>query len=763
MRDFDERLRGVDLVPAPDEWEDIELRAWTARPPQKRRVASAAVALLVGIGSIVVVVIAFRNVREGTPAGQLQANGLIVFTDAVPLPGPSAFENTDLFAFDPATGERVNLTNTPMVAEGSPVWSPDGTKVVYQQSTAAGEGQDLELTNVLVSANADLTDPRVIRRCEGSCASYDIAWSPDGSQLAWVAEERVEGGWVLALQVYDFSSDSTTTLCDSRSCGWPGQPAWSPDGAHVVFSNAGDSWVPGVFAPSGPIWIADVQTGRVAPLTRSSEPCNAGSSEACIFDSSPAWSPDGRSIAFVRTTNPGRPGATTDLVTTAADGSDPRVLSECVSNDQCRQGPVAWSPDGRLIAYIDRYDRPALHLVDPTNGGDTQIPLPSSVGYASNLLWSPDGTQLAFLAEGRRSDLFLVDSATHEVHNAASELTSEGDLDWLPAGAIEVTDTSTPPPAVSPRVTATIPVGSFPRDVAVGAGAVWVSVNDFNAGEPETHSVVRIDPATNEIVATIPVRTAGNLAVGSDAVWTFDSVDGPQDTVVRIDPTTNQVVGTIPAGPYASDVAVDASGVWVTRDIDGRGQSGEVIRIDPATNGIVARIPVEGRIRDVVVGEGGVWVVDSTSTLRREPSLIHIDPEANDVVATIPGLAGLNVATGGGLVWIQGWLSTIDPGVGTGAGDRPLALRIDPATDQIIGDPIPMEFFYPFAFWEGGIWFVGEEAAISRLNTGTLEVDHSVAVDAVAQDLTMHAALDTSTGTIWVANYQETITRIDLR
>jgi YVTN family beta-propeller protein len=760
MRDLEERLRGVDLVSAPDEWDAIEVRAWTRRPP-KHRLAAALVALLVAIGSTVAVVIAFRNVRQSEPAGGLQANGRIVYVDAVPLPGPSDFENTDLFAFDPESGEQVNLTNTPTVAERSPVWSPDGTKVVYEQSTAQGEGQDLEVAAALVVSSADLTDARVIRRCEGSCGSHELAWSPDGTRLAWVAEERAEGGWVLALQVYELSSGSTTTLCDSRSCGWPGQPAWSSDGSRIAFSNTGSYRLPGPFPPSGPIWLADVRTGRVAPMTGSSEPCSGGTGETCIFDSAPVWSPDGSSIAFVRTTNPGRPGATTAVVIVGADGSDPRALSECASNDQCRQGPVAWSPDGRLIAYIDRYDQPVLHLVEPNDGADTQIPIPSSIGYSSNLLWSPDGTRLAFLAEGRRSDLFTVDSSTYELHPAASELTSEGDLAWLPEGAIEVTETDTL--TVSPRVTATILVGSFPRDIAVGAGAVWVSVNDFTEGEPETHSVLRIDPSTNEIVATIPVGTAGNLAVGLDALWTIDSIDGPQDTVVRIDPATNQVIDTIPIGPYAFDVAVDASGVWVTRDFDGSGRSGEVIRIDPATNEIVARIPVDGRIRDVVVGEGGVWVVDSTSTLRRGPSLIHIDPQTNEVVATIPGLADLNVTTGGGLVWMHGWLSTIDPSVGTGSGDRPLVLRVDPATDQFVGDPIPMVFFHPFAFWEGGIWFVGEESAVSHLDAMTLEVDHSVVVDPIAQDSTVHAALDISTGTIWVANYQEAITRIDLK
>jgi DNA-binding beta-propeller fold protein YncE len=317
-------------------------------------------------------------------------------------------------------------------------------------------------------------------------------------------------------------------------------------------------------------------------------------------------------------------------------------------------------------------------------------------------------------------------------------------------------------PAVDPRVTATIPVGSFPRDLAVGGGAVWVTVNDFNAGEPETHSLLRIDPATNEIVASIQLTSAGHVAVGDSAVWTIDYAEGG-NVLVRIDPNGNRVVATVPLGRWAFDVAADESGVWVTRDIDSR--SGEVIRLDPATNEIVAQIPVEGRIRDVVVGEGGVWVVDSTSTLRQEPSLIHIDPQTNQVVATIPGLANLDVATGGGLVWVQGWLSSIDPSVGTGADDQLLALRIDPVENAhaIVGDPIPLERFHPFAFWEGGVWFVGEGSAISRLNTNTLEVDHSVTVEPVAQDSTMHAALDPNTGTIWVANYEDSVTRIDLR
>lgn len=326
--------------------------------------------------------------------------------------------------------------------------------------------------------------------------------------------------------------------------------------------------------------------------------------------------------------------------------------------------------------------------------------------------------------------------------------------------AFGVAERAQPPGSgVDPRVTAQIPVGSFPRDLAVGAGAVWVTVDDYEGGEPERQALLRIDPATNEITATIPLASAGNVAAGDDAVWTIANVDG-EDMLVRVDPDGSRIAATISVGRGAFDVAVDTSGVWVTRDIDG--MSGEVIRIDPRTDEIVTRIPLEGRIRDVVVGEGGVWVADSTSTLRQGPSLIHIDPETGEVAATIFGLANLDVATGGGFVWVQGWLSSIDPSVGTGSRDRLLILRIDPQTDQIVGDPIPWESFRPFGFGKGGVWFVDEGRSISRLNTGTSEVDRSVAVDAVARDSTVHAALDAEAGTIWIANYEDTITRIDL-
>jgi YVTN family beta-propeller protein len=701
MRDTKDLLRPLDQLDPPDVWREAATRTPSQLPTgPPSRSARAAVVLVPALVAAAGIVLVIRAFGgpDTRPAGEV-ANGKI----AVAREG---CDGDVLMCREPAHIVLVNPDGSGErdIGEGTtPAWSPDGSRLAF----TAGDGRAIYVVD------ADGTNRTAVVRCEEpSCVSVmSPTWSPDGSQLAFTAERTGRSGDDPEVDIWVVNADGTdahaVTACRRPDCSSNFAPAWSPVADQIAMWSmvrCADGWGPS-------LRLLDLSTGDIRDVVS----C-VGSNGSRI-----AWSPDGRFLAFELNTGNG----TGNIFTIPASGGSSTQVTFCDRTD-CRWAYYpSWSPDGDWLLFAVKSEPEALFEVVKVrrDGGAFQ----------------PQGIQ-GFMPA------------------------------WQPVPADEDAPSPTPTgsedevvtPTPSPRVTATIPVGSFPRDIAVGPGAVWVSVNDFSDGGAEIHAVVRVDPATNGIVATIPVGTVGNLAVGSNAVWSIDSVDAPQDTVIRIDPATNQVTETIPVGPYAFDVAVGAAGVWVTRDIDGRGQSGEVIRIDPATNEVVARIPVDGRIRDVVVGEGGVWVVDSTSTLRRGSALIHIDPETNGVVATIPDLASLNVATGVGLVWIQGWLSTIDPSVGTGSGDHPVVLRIDPATDQFVGGPIPMAFFHPFAVWGDGIWFVGEDGAVARLDGTTLEVDDSVDVAPVAQDSTVHAALDISTGTIWIANYQEAITRIDL-
>jgi Tol biopolymer transport system component len=445
MPDLDERLHGVDRISTPDLWGTIEDRSLAAPPRlDRRRLVTAAVALAVAAASTAALIATFDGV-DGRPAIRPGVNGLIVYTDLGPQPPSIPFENLDVFAFDPASGERVNLTNSPTVAEQSLVWSPDGAKVLFQRTIASGEGAELQIARQFVVANADFSEASVIQECTEGCDGVDFAWSADGSRLAWSGTQRVANGFIVVLRIHDLAAGVTATAeCEWPRCRAPGQPAWSPDGTKIAFSQSGSSRFPGVLIQTGPIWVTDATGGDVTAITSTPNECRIDQARTCIFDSWPAWSPDGGSIAFVRTSGWGQPEATTDVVVARADGSNPRTLFVCTSNDQCQQGPVLWAPHGDTIAFVARYDDPSVHLIDPSSGIDRVIELPASAAHPYRLVWSPDGSRIAFLAGGDIPDLYEIDVESGEVRGLAPQLTTQGDLAWLPADAIE------PPAGASP-------------------------------------------------------------------------------------------------------------------------------------------------------------------------------------------------------------------------------------------------------------------------------------------------------------------------
>jgi YVTN family beta-propeller protein len=98
-----------------------------------------------------------------------------------------------------------------------------------------------------------------------------------------------------------------------------------------------------------------------------------------------------------------------------------------------------------------------------------------------------------------------------------------------------------------------IPVGSFPRGVAIGFGSVWVTMAFDN-------EVWRIDPATGPARKIAVGEIPWDVAVGPDSVWVTNNCHG---TVSRIDPRTNAVVKTIEIGYHPRWLTVGGGSVWV--------------------------------------------------------------------------------------------------------------------------------------------------------------------------------------------------------
>lgn len=189
--------------------------------------------------------------------------------------------------------------------------------------------------------------------------------------------------------------------------------------------------------------------------------------------------------------------------------------------------------------------------------------------------------------------------------------------------------------------------------IGSGSGSLWVTAFDYDANfDPLPGVVKRIDPATGATLATIPVgKSPYDIDVSAGAVWVacYDS-----NSVIRIDPATNQIVTTI-AIPYASGVTVGLGAVWVV------GTTGQVTRIDPATNQIVTTIPTQATGGYIATGNGAVWVTNRGDSGQANGSLSRIDPATNQVVANTPlGSDPVALAVSGTNVWIgMGGESTV--------------------------------------------------------------------------------------------------------
>lgn len=249
----------------------------------------------------------------------------------------------------------------------SPRWSPDGRRLAFVSDRAVAvrpEGaEEGEATKpqlwVLDLAGGEARQVTAVKRGAG-----DPAWSPDGRQLAFTSQtggddeaadaalagkpadertkERAERVKVITTLKYKFDGlgylggkkrhlfvaevpegeGSPGAARQLTEGDWnDGAPAWSPDGRGIAFVSYREADEDVTFRTD--IWVLAVADGACRKLTGS-----AGSSAA------PAWSPDGRTIAYLGHQEGEGSAAMTRLWVAASDGgSPPRCLSADFDRD----------------------------------------------------------------------------------------------------------------------------------------------------------------------------------------------------------------------------------------------------------------------------------------------------------------------------------------------------------------------------------------------------------------------------------------------
>ena len=229
-----------------------------------------------------------------------------------------------------------------------------------------------------------------------------------------------------ALWAYRAGLAGVRPLASVPVTSFPGDerdPALSPDGSRVAF--AWDGGVPGASEDERQFDIYVLPaTGGGDPIRLTMQPAD---------ELSPAWSPDGSRVAYVRCGSGGECGV---YVVDAGGGPE----ASLVTSDDLAITDLVWSPDGTRLAFSGRRGRQgafSLHLL-PLDGSPPQrLTAPAST-YPGDLgpAFSPDGQRLAFVRtelDGRQ-DVAVVTVQGGRVRRLAREQKGVTGLDWTPDG-----------------------------------------------------------------------------------------------------------------------------------------------------------------------------------------------------------------------------------------------------------------------------------------------------------------------------------------
>ncbi len=299
----------------------------------------------------------------------------IAFVARCAFDGKDTFVNNENIWVMNSDGSSLKaITKLIQAYSEEPAWSPDGSKIAFRSSRAL-DGSDADESHYIDNIwlmKADGSQPVPLTKItlrnkphtghklgyDGQSLNQDLAWSPDGRMIAFTSrgpspysfrvldpnhpdyyDERSSFNrqdrwyiWVVNSAPPDESQPNSTDGSTARVVFWGGQfsyrPVWSPDGSRIAFSS--DTPLPIdseqiSSQDSGNIWIVNVDGSKATPLTHSRA--------SWITTYNPAWSPDGKRIAFESTRNldgseETKGSGVFNIWIMNADGSDPTALTK---------------------------------------------------------------------------------------------------------------------------------------------------------------------------------------------------------------------------------------------------------------------------------------------------------------------------------------------------------------------------------------------------------------------------------------------------
>jgi len=500
---------------------------------------------------------------------------------------------------------------THSASDTQPRWSPDGRWIAFVHDDDASD------TQVVIVRNADSGRRRVLGTTGVGDMDAPNPWSPDGKRIAWSGC----GG----LCVFDLKSSHRTEISLGGDDDNAYSFSWSPDGRELVAVD-GDQ--------SRRLVVVDAAGGIVRILPAAGD--------------DPAWSPEGREIAFVT-------DETNKLELASPTGGPPRVVAR-------RAGSPSWSPDGHRLLYTD-FDRSngssSVRVVNVVTHTNTRID-GSSYGIAR---WSPDGSMIAYgrspVGSGIGEDVWIADAAGGSLRQLTGEFPTGlgySDLDWA-SGSVAAGPPAAPPDLLQLTATGELKlddaVVSFGRAATPGSVVYRTDLLCSYDAETTSASFNVWTPATGQTATTstdCQDWEPGSYAVtASLAAWTsqIDLNDDETLTVVRTDTTATPASASWTTGEDAPDIGwqdelggVVSDGSLILFDTGKQlwriADSGTALHAVPVPGPSDATGLIDADAGRIVVGIG-----------RSSLAVLNTD---GAVLSRLPVPAGATVALGGNLL-----------------------------------------------------------------------------------------------------------------
>jgi len=349
---------------------------------------------------------------------------------------------------------------------GDPQVSPDDSRVTVAVQHIDHEANEYRAALWLFPVNGS----DGVQLTSGRCNDGSPRWSPNGEWLAFTSKRETKSPQIWLLPTHGGEARQVTNLENGAS-----SLSWAPDSRRLVFTSGVD---PEGYDPDHDVKVITSARYKfdgkgfldgklthiftIDALAEDAEPVQLTTGE--FEHESPAWSPNGKEIAFIANRDPGwEMSRNGDVWTVPATGGEPRRLT----NGKGSYQSLAWSPDGTKLAVTGVEEvkggiqNARLFTIRAGGGklkglsgeidralGDRSMSGPNGPVSGAPIRWTPDGKAIDALVSDRGSTLVVRFEARsgkatvltgRDRHVTAFDHVNEGD-DLV----IAVTDPTTP-------------------------------------------------------------------------------------------------------------------------------------------------------------------------------------------------------------------------------------------------------------------------------------------------------------------------------